>query len=394
MTVDRQTYTADLPDGTTITPIGGTITLDNNWAPYAQASLIIATPASLVPFDPRASGDQPPKVVIHAFQEFNYSEPLSTFTTDFAHCSDITTALAHCSDITTAMIHDLWDNATIPPAVYRSFTLVIVEYLPQDDGTTTLTLESIETLLMDRKGALQVAGDIAAVSEPYASATALRYYAWNKIYDALYEGGFFTSGNGYDPGSSLFDYDLASLEGGTPVANPPYSVYWDFLQTYVQLAGGRLWCDELEHWHLEQSPTSSPGTVVFDASASAIKWSSAVSRKSTPLTHPNRFRHCDHCRQQRHAHLGGAKQRPVSRCRCRGRDARPREHIRHRSRHPSCQRFLHYPRPARDHNAADQSNPIHGRHRCRLLEYRQRRTIHHPPTAHLRRQHARRTRHH
>lgn len=268
--IDRQTYNALLPDGTTAALIDGTITLDNNWSPYVQATdVTIVTPASLAPFDPRKNNaTSPPRVLIGAFQEFNDSEPLSTFTAAYAHCSDLTAAFGHCSDITAAMVHDLWGNASVPPAVYRTFDLAIFAITPASDGTSKLTLYSDEYALTEWMSPNQIAGWAAPVDTLHNLIKGLDKAQW-----APYVPDF---------AASTFDYSLASQINATPNPNyPPVTSVWSFLDTYVQLAGGRFWVDEKRQRHLEPSPTSSPGAFVFDVTEEAVRWSDEIGRLTT-----------------------------------------------------------------------------------------------------------------
>lgn len=288
--IDKQTYSGVLHpnDGSAVVELNlldGTITLDDNWSPYAQATIVIPTPTSITLWDSRvpSNGSQPSRVTLTAFQEFCESEPMSTWTADFAHVSDITAAFAHCSDITAAMVNNLWGNPTTPAAVYRKFDLAIVNFAPQDDGTSEVTLTSDEHFATETQKPFQVAGDTTAIIDPTLPAVvnitgmgSLRQYIAGKLALWLY---FLGAGLKFAPSS--FDYDLGVLAAITPIVNPNYVPLWDFLAVYVTLTGGRLWCDETRTWHFESAPTSAPGTFTFDASASAITWRSSIGRDTT-----------------------------------------------------------------------------------------------------------------
>lgn len=246
--VNRQTYTVTLPDGSQPGIISGSLTLDDSFVPYASATIVIPTPLNTSQLDPRSVGSvQPPRVVIGMTQEFAGSSM-------FAHLSALypvtfATMSASFPSATfgnmTSLFTTVWNAGNIwsgRSAIQRSANLAIVDSTANDDGTTTLTLNS------DEAYALQAAGtQLATWGLTVSTLSGLVEAAIAATMPATFK--------------TTTDLSLASAISASPAQAVYSDNVWDALDTYVQLAAARLWNDENRLWHLD------PNTVPLNPAA-------------------------------------------------------------------------------------------------------------------------------
>ena len=274
--IDRQIYTVTLPDATTIKLAGGNVTLDESWAPYVQGSVTVPMPASLSAFDPRLS--PAPRVTIVAQQDFTDADLTSAFSAQFGALTTAALTAAYGAGLTsaiTAVRNRPWTAGVTRRQELRTFDLTIRHRERGPENTLVLTLSSDEALLQDFAPLL---------GPPFND-----------------EGGF---GAGVVPALMLSDVvaQVIALFGGTLVSTTvdralteyydgPYGtggVYgipwqagvsaWDFLAPLVQLAGGRLWCDENRGWHLESPMANNDSTVAVTATETMTDFTDTITR--------------------------------------------------------------------------------------------------------------------
>lgn len=239
-TIDRQTHIIVLPDGTPTRPISGSLTIDDSKYPYATASIQIPTPLNPAQLDPRSTTTgQPPRVVIEMFQEFADSidfaglgvdYPTQTFAALGVLYPTQTFADLGALFTTEWNVGNTWEGRA---AIYRQADLAITDSTTNANGTTDLTLAS------DEEYATTAAGTQLATwaTSPLSKLSELVQAALAAIMPLRI--------------AVTTDYDLSAAIAATP-AQPVYTDnVWSGLDTYVQLAAARLYCDETRIWHLD-----------------------------------------------------------------------------------------------------------------------------------------------
>lgn len=212
MSTERHSLTARLEDGTPLNVKEGSITLDDTWAPYVQAEITIATPASTSATDPRNLK----RLVLVA------SRTVSPATA---------------------------------PVETRTFNLHVRSRRINSDGDTVLTLASAEALLEDLKSPFNY-GTLVMF-------TVREFLAWlftDHLVNDLASRNVFALTPG--PADALLPYPADEL-GPRPVWLAYGQSYWDLLSPILQATNLRLWCDELNVWRLTIPEAAVPGTVTL-----------------------------------------------------------------------------------------------------------------------------------
>jgi hypothetical protein len=299
MTVSLHTVEAWL--GTRRLPvISATITLDEAWAPYAQATLELPLDMQLLgDVDPRLS----PRIKVWLVQKYGVSDPLSYLSTSFAGSSvsafssawsgstlgDISAyyfapynasgskTLATFSDtfggqnvaaFTTARSGDSLSQIsseyfTAYPSLINSnnrrrfdFTLR-TRSLDITGSRMTLDLSSNEALLQD-----------------YALVEMLPFSPGVLDLRLIVQGILARIGDYLSPGVLT-----ATIPSESAIWLPGQSA-WDYLTPLIQAAGLRLYCDEKRNWYLVDAAFIAPGIVELRNTATITAASDTISRDS------------------------------------------------------------------------------------------------------------------
>lgn len=235
----------------------GTVTLDESWSPYAQASLTIPTPALeiLSRLDPRAK----PRIRLTANQVFGTAQPLSALTARLAAAAS-TPTLATMTALYAAqtILGISSDHGTgynpegVRPPTTRTWDLGIrSRTVDQLGARITLTAASDEGLLMD------YAPTALGTSAPTVRAAVAMVLS--RI-DAVLEPG---------PDDGPLSADVTTWSPGVTA--------WDFVQPLVDAAGLRLYCDEQRRWWLVK-PLQPSDTALALSAATITQAEDQISR--------------------------------------------------------------------------------------------------------------------
>jgi hypothetical protein len=257
MAVSRHDITASIL-GNDIPVIDASITLDENWSPYVQATLTapLLDDEIVDLLDPRNS----PHVSINVNKSYGQSDKVFSITNSYPGklLSDFSTIWAG------KLIQDLsneyylaYNTFGLKSAEDRSFTLAVrelnINYLRSE---ISLTLASDEGLLLDYA---------RVANTPYVSTeTSVR---------------------------SLSEYVLsfigATLQPGTYDATIPAGAIWepgqsayDYLEPLVQAGALRLFCDEHRNWYLVPDNYDVPGSVNLSYLQTLTDAATTISRES------------------------------------------------------------------------------------------------------------------
>lgn len=259
MTISKHVITAYV-EGQEIDVIDASVTLDETWAPYAQAELTIALPNETVLdlLDPRNDV----RVSIYMTQTFGNSDQVSVLTTQFGGqtCAAVTTAWTGLFLYEISAQHYYPFNAFgLRAATTRSLNLTLRERrLDYANSEVSLTLSSDEALLQDYA--------LVQNTNYVPNTTSVRYiiqYVLSLIGRTLTDG----SADG------TFAADAGIWEPGQNA--------WDYLQPLIQAAGLRLYCDENRVWYLVSDVTNIPGSIQLAYTGTVTDANETISRDST-----------------------------------------------------------------------------------------------------------------
>jgi len=242
--IDTQLFSVELPNGTTVRPLSGQVTIDETWSPFIQASIVIEEPADLTPFDPRLS--PPPRVRVNAAQYF-------------------------------------WNGTTgafsVTPDSSESWNLHIRESVRTADHTLTLTLASDEALLQDYSQMFATVGPgMDFVTFPSELHTVIDYVTHGP-WGSLTSAGVVPTANFVEttPAVDLSPFnETVGLYTGI-VWRPGVSA-WSFVSEYLQRSGRRLWVDPDSDWHISLEPKNTAGTIYLHDAVQLTNYSSTISR--------------------------------------------------------------------------------------------------------------------
>ena len=280
--------------------IDASITMDESWSPYVQASLSTVSDSAVIDLlDPRAGG----RVHLYIKQEYGDSDKLSALSATYGGgtIADITAVwgghtvgelsewyfapfnpsgsnkLARLSSLyggqTIADLTTAWTGMFLaeiskmyfrsyPDGIYNNFRRgldlgIRARDVNIADGTVSLELSSDEALLQD----------YALVSVNNFSPSSLQLRDIIKEVLALI-GGYLV------PGAT----DATVLP--TAALWAPGQEAWDYLNSLVKTAGYRLYCDERRSWHLVDSTFTQPGLAELWSVGTIKSASENVSRDS------------------------------------------------------------------------------------------------------------------
>jgi len=236
------------------------ITLDESWAPYAQATLDIAIPDSetLEALDPRIDV----RIQLYLTLDYGTSEPLATLTDQYGGTDTIAGLTTAWGGLflyeITAQYYKPFNNFGVRDGVRRVFDLTLrSRRIEHGTSKVTLELSSDEALLQDYA--------LVATSSQTASSSSVRSTVENVL--ALI-------GRKLRPGTldDTYDTDAGIWEPG--------QTGWDYLQPIVQSAGFRLYCDEKRNWYLVEDQAEVPGSITLSATGTLTRGDDVISRDS------------------------------------------------------------------------------------------------------------------
>lgn len=256
-TIDAQEFTLTL-DGTALTMLAqGTITLDDSWAPFVQASGIsVVTPADSTVLDPR----ELPQVVLTVRQRFGDGiQFTSDLTTLFAGGTSATITALWAGLLTSALTNLIgsW-NGTRIAATSLEAALYITKAVHRDDGTTELELAGGEHLPQQLRSSFRLVPVI-----PLGAPVEWGVVTIRDVFPYMIPGTLVM-------GELDAVIPTASLAGifGVPPATWEQD-QWSSMQGFATQADLRLWCGPDGVYRLTPRWESVPGTVVLDDVISA-----------------------------------------------------------------------------------------------------------------------------
>lgn len=259
-TVSSHNITAYL--GTTeLDVISAQVTLDENWAPYAQASVVLAAPPTAVvnALDPRNDV----RVSLFLTQEYGTSKTVAQLTTQYGgsgkKISNMTTAwTGKFLYQITAEYYTPYNVFGVRAGARRVFDLTLRERsIDRTDGTVEIRLSSDEGLLQDYA--------LVATSSQAATSTNIRTTVQNVLARI---------GRQLEPGT--VDGTFTDTSG----IWEPGQTAWDYLEPLVQAAGLRLYCDERRKWYLVADQAEVDGAISLSSTGTMTKGNDVISRDS------------------------------------------------------------------------------------------------------------------
>lgn len=258
MTVSRHDITASIL-GNDIPVIDATITLDENWSPYAQATLTapILDDEILDLLDPREN----PHVLISLKKEYGQSDKIFRLSGEYVgkQLSDFTTEWAgkFLQDLSNEY-YLAYNPFGLKEPDERTFSLAVREIdINYVRSEVSLTLASDEALLLD-----YALVDNSVYTSPNTSVRAITQYVLNFI------------GASLQPGTAD-----AVIPSGAAVWEPGQSAY-DYLEPLIQAGALRLFCDEKRDWYLVPDNYDVPGSVNLSYTETLTDASTTISRES------------------------------------------------------------------------------------------------------------------
>lgn len=237
------------------------LTLDAGHVPFAQAQVTVPIEDAIADdLDPRALSYGTLSVV----RQFSGTFPVSDLTAYAG--GDVaawTAAVGGSAATVTGMFTHPFPGTTPAPSTRRDARLGLrSRVLNHLDATATLTFASDEARLQDYR----------LLSTAVASPVALTVQSCVELALAIALPGAYLSTIA-PAASSAVAADAAAWEPGESA--------WSYLVPIVSAAGLRLWCDELQVWHLDDPTTlTAPGVAVLSTTTNVTQATDQVSRDS------------------------------------------------------------------------------------------------------------------
>jgi hypothetical protein len=258
MTVSRHDITASIL-GNDIPVIDASITLDENWSPYVQATLTAPIPDDQIIdlLDPRTN----PHVNLFVSKNYGQSEKLYRITNDYVNkkLSDLTSVWSGkvIQDFSN-FYYIAYNTFGYKNSEERAFTLAVREInINYVRSELSITLSSDEGLLLDYA---RVANTI--YTSPSTSVRTITQYVLSFIGATL------------EPGIADF-----TIPVGSAVWEPGQTAY-DYLEPLVQAGALRLFCDEKRNWYLVPDNYDVPGSVNLSYTETLTDAATTISRES------------------------------------------------------------------------------------------------------------------
>ena len=289
-----------LPNGDQVRPISVTVTADETWAPYIQASVVVPSSYITDDIDPRLGT----RLKLRLQQDFgdliynyeitaDFGGDVSAITADFGgDVSDITRAYTKpwnifepalpistvtaayggdVSDLTAADLMEVWRMSDF---LHGSGTF---NPEPSTVFDSDLGVRSIAYDYVSKEATLELASDEALSQDVhgYGDDIMIKYFSLRDLLNEVLSGisaqlqpG--TVDQSYTPigGYSLEKYDF----------NVPNTI-WDFIETVTTAAGFKVFCDEMRRWYLIEA-TAVTGSLVLEDTDNITAFQKDLSREN------------------------------------------------------------------------------------------------------------------
>lgn len=256
MTISLHNIEAYIDGVTPLSVISASITIDEGWAPYCQATLEVPFDADiLTALDPRLGG----RIKIYATQTYGVSELLSVLSSTFGGGT--------VGSVTAAWTGDLLSD--ISEAYFAPYNASGVNYNYRRSYDLTLRARTIDpaasTITLDLSSDEALLQDYALVDTlPYVPTFFDVRTITSKVLNRI--------GRVLTPGTT----------NGTVAADAaewvPGQTAWEYLQPLIQSVGLRLYADENRNWYLVENGAVNPGLVELDATDTIVGASDSISR--------------------------------------------------------------------------------------------------------------------
>lgn len=252
-------------------PIAGSITLDENWSPYCQASITVPaeSTAAIAALDPRGATK---RVELTVTETFGRSSTVADLTTRYAGGNvALTTADLDAGPIAGYTASTWWHDFDEPGEPYRVPAVRLFN----------LGLRSRSINHGDATIDLQLASDEALLQDSFKTTIGFSWIPYGFTLIQLV--------NHYLEQAGLSPAVLSDVEAaGNVVPRPELSVVtwsdhptqsrWDLLARLVQFYDLRLWCDEARTWHLRRATPAIAGTVALSAATNIVEAEDTIDR--------------------------------------------------------------------------------------------------------------------
>jgi hypothetical protein len=264
--------------GVPLDPVEASVTHDEGWSPYIQASLTVpaTTAAQIASLDPR----QIRRVLVTLGENYGRFDTLADLTARYegGRPSAVTAALGGSIPALTA---SLWHDFETPGRLYR----------PAGGRVLNLHLRSRKLNFQDNTVELGLATDDALLQDShnenvYAPSGGSYWYPEGLNIGQLVN--WFLSRTGI-PGAVVTDF---GPEASTPVppdhvlgGDDPELSRWEIVSRIAQLYGMRLWCDEAQVWHLRaDTPAVAGAPAVLTATTNVVDATDTLDRDNEWIT--------------------------------------------------------------------------------------------------------------
>lgn len=256
MTVSLHSVEAYINSTTKLSVNSASITIDEGWAPYCQATLEVPFDADVLDaLDPRNGA----RIKIFTTQTYGVSELVSALTATFGGgtVAGITAAWNgdHVSDISDAYFTP-FNVSGVNHNFRRSFDLTLrSRSIDAANSVMTLELASDEALLQDYA---------LVATLPYVPTFFDVRTIASKVLNRI--------GCVLTPGTTN-----GTISSDAAIWQPGQTA-WEYLQPLIQSVGLRLYADENRNWYLVASNAITPGLVELDAIDTIVGASDSISR--------------------------------------------------------------------------------------------------------------------
>jgi hypothetical protein len=286
-----------LPNGEEVEPISVSVTADETWAPYIQASVVVPSNLITQDIDPR----QGTRLKLRLQQDFGDLVYVYEITADYTgDVSAITAAFGGNIDLITKEYTEPWNifeaglpistvttaYAPVTPLKLTNANLSAVWLMTkflQDEGSFNpasstifqgdLGVRSINYDYVSKEATIELSSDEALTQDVhgYGDDVMMEYpdarSLINEVLSIISASLEFGEANYFYVGQ----YQLQKYEFNLP------NTAWDFIETITQAAGLKLYCDEQRQWYLIE-PTAVSGDLVLNDNDNITAFTKEISR--------------------------------------------------------------------------------------------------------------------
>jgi hypothetical protein len=269
-TLSKHYAVLTLPNGDEINPISVSVTTDETWAPYVQASVVVPSNLITDDIDPR----QDTRLKLRLQQDFGDLVYVYEITADYGgNVSAITAAFGGTVDLITKEYTEPWNifqtglplstvttaYAPVTPLKLTNANLSSVWLMSkflQSEGSFNpapstvfqgdLGVRSIAYDYVSKEATIELASDEALTQDVhgYGDDIMVEYEDLRSLINKV----LFFIGAELEPGEANYiyspRYQLQKFELNLS------NVAWEFIETITQAAGLKIYCDEARRWYL------------------------------------------------------------------------------------------------------------------------------------------------